>query len=508
MTASATDRQVRLPRTSQGVLGGHAAMLMIALIALAAALRLFYLGRWTLEGDEIFTLRDSLVPRLSNPRPLFYLLNHYLVLPFRPLDEFGLRLLAAVFGVLAVPALYLVARRLVGTRPALFGTFLLAVSNLHIYHSQYARYWSLVFLFSAVYPFAIYLGIRHSDRRLLALGLLTGVLAALAHPVSVLLVGGLALWLAATHLRRDTLVRLWKHRGGRWGVLLIVMLGAVIALQYIPVLYGWIAAHDAPVKRGEHLLHLPSGVGVKQAAFFLSYIEGLTLPLVLTGAIGIYQLWLGRERQLAGLLLCLFGFPTIFLILLSLRTAVSTSYLLPTTPVFFIGAGVFLDWLAGLDRQLRPRWLLPATVTALVILPGMPTLISQYRDGRRHDFRGAARWLEARVSPGDLVFSDQYQVLGHYLPTSRVARLTADPLSLAQMVRTMRESGEAVWIVAPGASHSFRTNPRLGSLMSWIYQHCQLRNAVGVARLDFRQNQLLIYRCPAPVDEEPRATPE
>ncbi len=58
------------------------------------------------RGDELYTLRDSLHPQLRNPRPLLYLLNYFLVRPLLPLDEFGLRVLPALFGVLAMPALY------------------------------------------------------------------------------------------------------------------------------------------------------------------------------------------------------------------------------------------------------------------------------------------------------------------------------------------------------------------------------------------------------------------
>jgi glycosyltransferase involved in cell wall biosynthesis len=58
-----------------------------------------------------------------------------------------------------------VARRLLGTRAALFGTFLLASSGLLVYYSQFARYWTLVFMLSATYPYAIYLGIRHRNGR-------------------------------------------------------------------------------------------------------------------------------------------------------------------------------------------------------------------------------------------------------------------------------------------------------------------------------------------------------
>jgi hypothetical protein len=216
--------------------------------------------------------------------------------------------------------------------------------------------------------------------------------------------------------------------------------------------------------------------------------------LALTGAAGIYLLWRGPHRPLAILLLCMLGFQLGFLLLLSFRTAVSTSYFFPTVPVFFLGAGVLLDRLAGI-RELRPNWLLPGLVAALIITAGAPTLISQYRDGRRHDFRGAALWLKEHLTPGDIVFSEQSGTMNHYLGGRPVNRLYTDPAPLIQSLRDL-DSGKVLWIVAPVASRGgFRTNVGLSRLNGWIYDNCQLRGTVGVARLDFRQKELQIYRC-------------
>jgi Dolichyl-phosphate-mannose-protein mannosyltransferase len=472
-------------------------VLLAAVILLAFALRFWRLGAWTFAGDEIFTLRDSLHPELSNPRPLLYFLNYYLVRPFLPLNELGLRLLPATFGVLTIPAFYYMGRRLVGTRAALFGTLLLAVNSFNVYQSQFARYWSLVFLLSAVYPFAIYLGLRERNGRILTLGLLTGVLATLAHPVSVLLVGGLALWLLLT--QRDRLAQMWSQKSVRWGTLLVVLLVGAIGIRYIPLLRDWIMMHDAQLRPGDNLLHLPGKPWVKQIAILLSFADGLTLPLVLASAAGIYLLWQGRDRPLAVLLMCLFLFPLAFILLLSFRTAVSTTYLLTTAPIFFIGAGVFLDRLAELDSRLRPKWLLSATVAGIIIVQSIPTLISQYRDGRRNDFRSVAHWLSDRLAPGDIVFSDQYQVLMHYLGDTEVQPLRGDPAPLRESARELGAGGTGgtLWIVAPVSSRGgHRTNPKIDNLKGWIYSNCQLRNSIGVARLDFRQNELQIYRCP------------
>jgi mannosyltransferase len=474
-----------------------AAVLITGLTILAFALRFLRLADWSLDSDEVFMLRDSLDPSFRNPRPLLYFLNHYLVGPLLPLDEFGLRLLPAIFGVLAIPALYLVTRRLVGTRAALFGALLLAFSPLHVYYSQFARYWSLVFLLSAIYPYAIYIGLRERNRAALAVGLLTGGLASLAHPASIILVGGLGVWILATYLRREQLAHLWDQRRVRWGALLVVILVGVIAVRFVPMLKRWLS-HDTPLESGAFLLHLPSEQGMKQVSFLMSFVESLTIPLFLTGAAGIYLLWQRRDRPLALLLTALFVFQLTFLMIVRLRAPASTFYLLPAVPVLFIAAGVFLDRLAAIKWELRPPWLFPATVAALIVTAGAPTLISQYLDGRRWDFRGVARWLEGRVGPEDIVFSDQPRVLAHYLPGTEVHRLLADPARLEQSVRLLNQAGRdgVLWIVAPAPSHAFRTNPNLGRLNRWTYDYCQLRNSVGVGRVDFRQQYLQVFRCP------------
>jgi hypothetical protein len=470
---------------------------LLATVALASVLRFWRLGDWSLGGDEVFTLRDSLNPRLTNPRPIIYFLNHYLVGPLIPLDEFGLRLLPAIFGVLAVLALYFTGRRLVGPQPALFGAILLAVNPLHVYHSQNARYWSLVFLLSAVYPFWIYLGIRDRDRRALSLGVLTAVLAVLAHPVSILLVGGLGAWFLTTHFDRAKVRRLWSRRSIRWGALAVAALAALVAVRFLILLRSWIVVRPGVIAK-DYLLFTPSGLGVKQLTLLLSFVDGITIPLLLAGAAGIYLVGQRGERQLAHLLAWLFVIPVGFLLLLSFRTAVSTTYFLPAAPIAFIGAGIFVDRLANLSWEVRPRWLIPATVVMAIIFAGTPTLLSQYLDGRRYDFREAASWLGKRVGPDDVIFSDQLPTMVHYLRGARLRQLVADPNVLGESVRALEASdgGGTLWIVAPySARGGHRTNPGLGGFKAWIYQNCRLRNAVGVARMDYRINELQIFEC-------------
>ncbi len=471
--------------------------IIAGLVVLAIILRFWRLGEWNFQATEIFTLRDSVRPQFHNPRPLGYLLNYFLIRPFMPLDEFSLRLLPALFGVLAVPSFFFVARRLVSERAALLGALLLTVNPVLISYSQLARYWSLVFCLCTVYPYALYLGVRDRNRRVLILGIVLGILAVLAHPVAALAVVGPGL-LMLGGLRGDRLRNLWSQRAVRWGVLLVVLLVAVAVIRLIPILQHWITEHDENPGSGQFLVRPGRAAGVKQIVYLLAFVDGLTLPVALGAVIGLCVLWQER-RGLAVFLLWLAAVPIAFLTLISIRTPVSTYYLLPVVPVFLIGAGVFLDRLFEVDWKVRPAWLYPVAIVGLVIAFALPTLISDYRNGRRYDFRGAAHWLHENASPGDVTYSDQPVVLTHYFEGMDVERLRYNTEPLQQSLEAVRRGGNgtgAVWIVAPGLSHALRTNLKQGGLITWIYGNCQLETTVGNGRVDFRQQYLQVYRCP------------
>jgi len=475
-----------------------ATLFLAGLIVLAVVLRFWRLGDWNFQGTEIFTLKDSRILDHFNPRPLGYLLNHYVVGAFLPLAEFGLRLLPAIFGVLTVPVFYLVCRRLVGTRAALCGALLLAVSPLHVMYSQLARYWSLVFLLSTIYPYAVYLGFRERNRSMLALGVVSGVLAVLAHPVSVLLVGGLGLFLVASLRRRD-IARAWDSKAVWRIVVPAMVLITAILVRFLPVLQGWISMHDSIRGYGQFLRPPAVPQGLKPVIYLWIYVESLTVPVVLSAIAGIYWLWQGRDRSLARLLTSLAVFHIGFLTLLTLRTNASQYYLIPAVPVFYLAAGFFVDQLFRMESPLRPRWLLPAIMLVICIAAGAPTLISDARDGRRYDFRSSAHWIATRLDPADIVFSDQPMVTAHYLPQHPVRHLRKNLGLLKDAMGELRQAGRggALWIVAPAPSHAYRPNLKEGGMIDWIYENCRLRNSIGVGRIDFRQDYLQIYHCPS-----------
>ena len=314
--------------------------------------------------------------------------------------------------------------------------------------------------------------------------------------MSSLLLGGPLLVLLPTYVRPGLLREIWERKSFRWWAIAAFVVAVLIVMRFIPILYGWVAEHDRNPGSGQFLLR-NNPPGLKQLIYILAFVDSLTVPLTIIAILGFYLLWRSGYRLLSMYLSSVVGFPILFLTLISLRTPVSQYYLLPTVPIFFLTAGFFLDRLASTEWTVRSKWVVPAALTAIVIAAGLPTLASDYRDGRRYNFRRVALWLQSRLAPGDLVFSDQPMVLAHYLNGAEVQRLRLpEPLDEAMRKHPGTGKAAALWIVAPAASHAFRATLKEGGLIDWIYPHCQLQNTVGVGRVDYRQEYLQVYRCP------------
>ena len=128
---------------------------LLALTLLALFLRVLRLDLQPLWWDEGYSVwfathplgqMVGLTAEDIHP-PLYYALLHgwTLLLGSGPI---ALRLLSVVFGVLAVPAIYLAGRRMLTHRAALLAALLLAINPLHIFYSQEVRMYGLMALWS------------------------------------------------------------------------------------------------------------------------------------------------------------------------------------------------------------------------------------------------------------------------------------------------------------------------------------------------------------------------
>lgn len=131
--------------------------LLVIIVVIGAWLRLSGLALQSLWLDEIWTYYRTHYPTLSamltggltrdiHP-PLFYILQYYLQ-KYVGDSETILRLPSAVAGVLSVPVIFLLGRRLYSDREGLAAAALMAVLWCPVYYSQEARANMIMVLFS------------------------------------------------------------------------------------------------------------------------------------------------------------------------------------------------------------------------------------------------------------------------------------------------------------------------------------------------------------------------
>src|SRR5690606_21032322 len=126
-------------------------LLSVLILLTAAALRIYQLGSESLWIDEGYSIRNIMLITVDNNlfggiRPLyFFLMDAWLKLGMAK-DEFLFRLPSAIFGIAGVWILYCLGRRLAGSRSALLASLFMAVSVLHINHSQEVRMYALTAL--------------------------------------------------------------------------------------------------------------------------------------------------------------------------------------------------------------------------------------------------------------------------------------------------------------------------------------------------------------------------
>jgi hypothetical protein len=180
-----------------------AAVAFAGIVAAAAALRFATLDLqsfWVDEGATVHLLRsdfagmlDGLTVTEKTP-PLYYLLAWLWTRPFGT-GEVGVRSLSALIGVLTIPAAYALARELVSERAALITAALVAVNPLLVWYSQESRAYALLVLLAT-------LATLFAVRRRVWLWALCSALALATHYFAAFVVGPLALWLLLRHADR------------------------------------------------------------------------------------------------------------------------------------------------------------------------------------------------------------------------------------------------------------------------------------------------------------------
>src|SRR6185436_6880142 len=115
-------------------------------------------------------------------------LYHWLLLRTAGWDELAVRLPAIAAGLIALIALPLGVRKIVGDRAALIFAFLLAIAPFPIFYSRFSRAYSIVMLLSFLALVMAHRWLATGDRRSAAGFIAAGTLGAYTHPLAAIVV--------------------------------------------------------------------------------------------------------------------------------------------------------------------------------------------------------------------------------------------------------------------------------------------------------------------------------
>jgi len=409
-----------------------------AIVGLAFVVRIVALDAQGLWRDEVDQWRFALQPwgemlrNFTRPGwngPLYSpLMRVWIALTGE--SAFAMRYFSLVWGVVSVALLYVLVRRLVGERSALWSALLLALSPYMVWYAQEIKMytWAPMLVLLALY--ALDRACVRPSRGWWATVLVATTLAFYSHLLAALLIPVEVLWFWL-HPRRQK--RAWA--GGA------VTLG-LLTLPYLPML-RWIA----PLLLAERETGYPAySLGQMMVTLFSGWTLGIAqslsggfLPLYsvlflgVMALMGVAVLALRKRTATLAQVWVWMLVPLLLLWLVSLRGPIFTDrYLIWAAPAFYVLAGVGLATV--LDRW---RWLFVILLLQTLALNG----VSLYRQATipiKPQFQLATRHIEASRVPGELLLFQipyNHHVVGFY------AEAPLDPWAEAPFTNWRREDG-------------------------------------------------------------------
>jgi 4-amino-4-deoxy-L-arabinose transferase-like glycosyltransferase len=385
--------------------------LLIALTAVAAALRFGTLGVqsiWLDESATMILVRRSFGGMLSHlsssesAPPLYYVLVWIWTKLFGA-GPLGFRSLSALAGTLTVPVLYLAGRR-ISPRAGLWAAALACVSPAMLYYSQEARAYALLILFAAAALVLWQRALEEPSGRRLAAWSAISILAVLTHYFAAFLFVPEAVLLA----RRLGWRRVLAPAGAV--VLAGVALAPLAAAQRADGKTNWIESAS-----------LPSRIAESAKQFLVGLYGPLQLPAAALGgllALGALALLVARGDELER--------SRARAVALVAATAVALPLLLALAHLLdvFDGRNIIAAWAPcavlvaaglGIARAGRGGALLGAGLLAVSLAVFVATLaLPAYQ---RDDWRGVAQTLPAAHSARVVVGPENSELpLSIYLP--------------------------------------------------------------------------------------------
>ena len=398
----------------------------LALLLLAAALRLHQLGAqslWNDEGNSVVQAQRSLdeIARHSardiHPPGYYWLLHGWQRTVGS--SELALRLFSALASVLSVACLYVPGRRMAGRAAGLAAALFLALNGFSIWYAQETRMYALLALWGAAAALALDALLRRPTRgKVAALALLNaaGLWTHYSWPF-MLLAQGLVALLCLAGAARGT-----AARARLLAISAAMGLATLLFLPWLPTMLegvtswpgtGSAVALDTALGEIFGRLVLGPSYGSLTPAWQL-LVALAALPLLVAGAWPAWKramLW----RSLFPLVWTLA--PVVLFLALGLYREANLKFLLPAQAGFALWAGCGLGWLLQRGPPVSRLVALPVAATLAAGMAQSLAPLGHDAAWQRADYRRLVADISAGLRAEDLIIlnaPNQLEVFQYY----------------------------------------------------------------------------------------------
>jgi 4-amino-4-deoxy-L-arabinose transferase-like glycosyltransferase len=382
------------PKTGREMKIRHYDQLIVvfALTLAALATHAYGLSKWNLIGDEYYTIFRAPERYTSLVNPAGYALVLASIKIFG-LSEWSARLPSFLLGILTIPVFYLTWKQVVGKNAALFGAAITIASNWHLEWSQYARFYTGVFLFGSLSYYFYYVAIKEGRLSYLGGALFANLCAFLFHATAIFAPAACGAFSLLLLLLPETGVRYSRRIAT---IHLLILAAAVVAL--FPLLWGVLSGWQV---NGQDY-------GYKPIRLMLQLIKYIQVPVAIAAAFGL--LLLLKQEIIKGIFFAVgVGIPVTALLIGSGIMYVRPDYVFYAIPLVYLLAGVFCE---GTRQALAAQGRLASMgVASVVIISMLPAFVSYYSGKISLDFRQAVQFVEQSFRLGDkiIVFENDFR---------------------------------------------------------------------------------------------------
>lgn len=392
-------------------------LMLLTITGIAALIRLWNSTGPSFRLDEGFTVRMAAMPLT----PIYqgrYLYQHslfqtvatdvhppgYLLFMHFWMVAFGanlavIRLPSEIAGILAVPAIYLLGSILYSRAVGLVAGLIAAVSPFVIWHSQEARMYTFLMLFTVLSTYTLVVAVERRARYAWVLYCILTVLAIYTQYYAFLIVAAQVLWVLTQ----------WR-RIGRTQVVRCAVALFVAALAYIPWVIEFLTNYHGASNPDLTAANLYTPLVMLSDFLFGNLSTPITSnvvaawPLLVPLALAIGTWGRGMSPR-GGLLWLEFLLPISAALLVTylVKPILSERYLIVSMPALYILIGVVV---AGIRARL-PRLLLIGGILG-TSLAGWTIQETSAGNPASEDYRTPVQYIEHHLRPGDIVGLDAY----------------------------------------------------------------------------------------------------